>query len=49
VAQIVGRGASKHMVEVDWNDTWEPLQNLNGYGRYDELYDKLAAELTASR
>jgi hypothetical protein len=33
-----GSGPAKRMVEVEWNDTWEPVQGCREYSNFQALY-----------
>jgi hypothetical protein len=33
-----GRGPARHMVEVEWNDTWEPVEGCQTYSNFQTLY-----------
>jgi ribonuclease HI len=43
VSLIYGSGAAKHMVEADWNDTWEPIATMRACSAFTELYQQLEA------
>jgi hypothetical protein len=34
-----GRGPAKHMVEVEWNDTWEPVEGFQQCVNFQAIYD----------
>jgi hypothetical protein len=34
-----GSGPAKRMVEVEWNDTWEPVQGCREYSNFQALYN----------
>jgi endonuclease/exonuclease/phosphatase family metal-dependent hydrolase/ribonuclease HI len=44
IAKQLGRGIAKHALEVEWNDTWEPLSTMKeslSKATFDALYTEL--------